>query len=172
MKKTTCLVILVLLLTLSNSRLANPFNDWIDTHWGNCCNTHHVVSVDVSGSMYWWQSSVNSMLSTWKTYLQNERTRRNIVVSAHQFHHSNLIWPNNPKPVISKAPIDWNGPYSGATGGTTWSHGINFLIDRMNAAQFDDICYTMITDQHPSNIYVNPTTSSNFIRAYRRWRQK
>ena len=93
------------------------------------------------------------------------------MVSAHQFNSNNLAWPNAPSPVIDKTPIDWNGPYSGASGGTIWSHGIDFLIDRLNAGEDDDICYTMITDQHPSLIYINPTTSSNFLRAYRNWRR-
>ena len=71
MNKVIWLAVVMVLVSCANTQINVPsFKAFVGLNWGTCCHYHHVVSVDVSGSMFGYQGGVNTMLSNWRNYLQ------------------------------------------------------------------------------------------------------
>lgn len=167
----TMVAFLLLGLVLVHSQFADPIvidPDFdftiiklIEGHYGRCCHVQYVFSVDVSGSMFPYQSSTNTLLAGWKSWLVSERTTgEDYWVSAHMFNHLSTVFNNN---MIHRAPFHWVLPPHNPSGGTNWSLAIQFLTLRL--ALKDHICYTLITDLHPDYIYIDGAIANAFAEA-------
>jgi len=65
--------------------------------------------------------------------------------------------------------MHWN-PVAPTTGGTDWGLALQFLADRLNIG--GNICYTMLTDESASNIWINNNVASSFRNAYQQYKSK